>query len=169
MPIREFASEDLWNMSFFNRFYCTNFKNFIRNSKIKLENNLSGLDLINVFRSVNPSEISNNERILLNLDTMTQEEKIVWMKISANIFQGVLLENCTFANYKIIIERELFKHRDIYNFNITKPQERYTIRFIKGELEFEKLEYICELFSGKVDIMCRLMSCIEKRVIQQNN
>lgn len=156
-------------MTFFSKFYCSNFKNFIRNSKTKLENSLLGLDLINIFNPVNPLEVSVEEKVIMNLNSLTQEDKIVWSRISSNLFKGVLIENCTFSNYRIMLERELFKHNDIYNFKMNKPHETYRICLMKGNISFEEFEYLSESFTGKVDVICKLMGSIEKKLIQQTN
>jgi len=153
-------------MSYF-KLNCTDFKNFIHNSKIKLENSLYGRSDFEINSGLSGAEFSGKnlsveEKIINNLEVLSNEDKIIWTKDSPQSYRGVVVENCTFSDYKIL----LYPGRTGSNGDLPCA---YKIIFIKGILTYEKIEYFTSGLNNEEDLMERLLTAINRKLIQQRN
>lgn len=149
-------------MSYF-KLNCDNFKTFIFNSRIMIENSLYGVDSSKGNIKSFDDESSVELRIINNLDTLTQEEKIIWSKESDSMYRGVVLENCTFSDYTIVLYREQIE------FNSDSNQEMYSISFMKDFLTYEKIEYFGEALNEKDNAINNLLETVDRKLLQQQN
>jgi len=151
------------------KFKCDNFKNFIRDSKNKIENSLYGIECVDSKR-LKLEELNSQElRIIRNLEVLTQEDKIIWSKDSEDSYRGVVMENCTFSDYRILISKEVVDWDESSYYGCDYLTEVYRISFIKGLLTFEKIEYFSDAFNSSDDIINRLLEAINKKLVQQQN
>ena len=150
-------------------FSCGNFRNFLRNSKIRIENTIYGLDILDPLNKEYNKPDTTEEKIINNLDILTKEDKILWLKDLNGVFKGVILENCTFASYRILIKRDFLTPEEILKHKVGYLSEKYKIFLLKGILAFEKFEYITNADKRKPDLVDSLIDSIEKKVVQQSN
>jgi|GEM_PF-3042713 len=143
-------------------------ENFIQKSKIKIENSLNRMDS-KTFKqeSVNflPALV---RKIVRNLDILTKEGKIIWSRDKKSVLRGIVIEDCLFSGYKIIIEKW-----DMPNICAKKIAgfaflQKYKISFVKGILNAERIEYITNLEESHNEIT-RLFGTIEVKFFQQRN
>lgn len=157
-----------WNMSSI-KFKCGNLRNFIRNSKIMIENSLSGLDLID-FKNEGLKKINTVEqKIINNFITLTKEDKLLWHKQEEGALKGAIAENCAFSDYRIIIKKDFLSPEEILKLRVGYLSEKYKIFFMKGVLAFDKLEYISDSDGKCIDPINDLIEMIEKKLVQQSN
>ena len=143
-------------------------ENFIQKSKTKIENSLNRMNS-KTFKQESgnllPALIG---RIIKNLDILTKQEKIIWSRDKKALLRGIVIEDCLFSDYKIIIEK--------WNMpNITEKRiagihffQKYKISFVKGILNAERIEYITN-FEENYNEISRLFSTIEAKLSQQKN
>jgi hypothetical protein len=168
-------------------------ENFIQKSKTKIENSLNRMNS-KTFRQESgnllPALIG---KIIKNLDILTKEEKIIWSRDKKALLRGIVIEDCLFSGYKIIIEKW-----DMPNFNgkriagshcaaVTElnkkddPKQqaeskyssfdffqKFKISFVKGILNAERIEYIMN-FEENYNEITRLFGTIEAKLSQQKN
>jgi hypothetical protein len=150
-------------------FSCENFKNFLRNSKIGMENNIYGIDVLEQPHKPYDKPCSTEQKIINNLDILTKEDKILWLKDLKGVFKGVIIENCTFSEYRILIKKDFLTPEEILKYKVGYLSEKYKIFLLKGVAAFEKIEYISNPDDQKVDFACSLINSIEKKILQQLN
>lgn len=153
-------------MSYF-KFKSINFKNFIENSKAKLENSLYGNE--NEFDKTEHFKTPLESRIIKNIETLTQNEKIIWSMDSELAFRGVVVENCTFCDYQIIICKNQIIDNEKLVYDTDYSPETYIISFIKGILTLDKIEYFVDPYSAENNVLAKLLCTINKKLIQQKN
>lgn len=148
---------------------CKNFGNFVKNSRIKLENNVYD-DRLGIFRYESQNLLPSFVRkIINNLDILTQEDKIIWSKSSDDSFRGIVTVSNAFSNYRIIIEKWDFdKYFNCDLFESGHNECNYKISFIKGILTADKIEYISNLKYNNNE-MQNLFITIERKLLQERN
>jgi len=160
-------------------FKNSDLENFIQKSKTKIENSLNRMNP-KTFKQESgnllPALIG---RIIKNLDILTKEEKIIWSRDKKALLRGIVIEDCLFSNYKIIIEKWDMPHitgKKIAGFcrgngnetSLVNFFQKYKISFVKGILNAERIEYITNLEENYNEITC-LFSTIEIKLSQQKN
>lgn len=150
-------------------FNCGNFKNFLRNSKISMENTIYGLDVLEPIHKQYERPCSTEQKIINNLDILTKENKILWQKDLKGVFKGVIIENCTFSEYRILIKRDFLTPEEILKYKVGYLSEKYKIFLLKSFSAFEKYEYISHFNGQKVDPADSLINSIENKILQQSN
>jgi len=143
-------------------------ENFIQKSKTKIENSLNRMNS-KTFKQESgnllPALIG---RIIKNLDILTKEEKIIWSRDKKALLRGIVIKDCLFSGYKIIIEKW-----DMPNLNGKRIAgfhffDKYKISFVKGILNAERIEYITN-FEENYSEISSLLSTIEIKLSRQKN
>ena len=155
-------------MSYF-KFKSINFKNFIENSRAKLENSLYGYEDESDSRNCLAEQVSVENRILKNLDILTHDEKIIWSADSEVVFRGVVVENCALCDYKIIICKNQIGDSQKFLYNSDHSSESFVVSFIKGILTIEKIEYFIDPYDMEHNLLAQLIGTINKKLLQQKN
>lgn len=147
------------------------FKIFIKNSKVGLENREFDVDFVMpdikelILENPIPAYV---KRLLINLDILTQEGKIIWTDDFAGFYRGVVIKECRFSNFKIVLENENqdFENYGISNLNDYEPY--YRINLIKDTPSDKRVEYVINFREENEEIM-NLFATIEKKLIQLSN
>ncbi|MDD3013306.1 MAG: hypothetical protein PHC34_06340 [Candidatus Gastranaerophilales bacterium] len=143
-------------------------ENFIQNSRTKIKNSLNRMNS-KTFRQESgnllPALIG---KIIKNLDILTKEDKIIWSRDKKALLRGIVIKDCLFSDYKIIIEKW-----DMPNINKKRIAgfhffDKYKISFVKGILNAERIEYITNLEENYKEISC-LFNTIEIKISRQKN
>ncbi|OGI03681.1 MAG: hypothetical protein A2287_03520 [Candidatus Melainabacteria bacterium RIFOXYA12_FULL_32_12] len=147
------------------------FKIFIKNSKAgKSQLSESDFDIPEIkelmLKNPVPSYI---RKIIRNLDSLTLEDKIIWSQDFEGFFRGLVIKDCRFSNFKIIIENDNSADFDDYGIDkLNNFESAYRISLIKDGLGSKKTEYIINLQADN-DEITHLFEAIERKLIQQNN
>jgi hypothetical protein len=155
-------------------------ENFLKKSKNKIEKSINRMG-VNSFKQETgnflPSLVG---KIIKRLDALTKEEKILWSREKNSLLRGIILEDCIFSDYRIIIEKwnmPNFSRKKIagnnYNneepfYNSNNNFQKFKISFVKGILNAEKVEYIIDFEENHNNIK-NLFKTIETKFSQQKN
>lgn len=155
-------------------------ENFLKKSKNKIEKSINRMG-VNSFKQETgnflPSLVG---KIVKSIDNLTKEEKILWSRDKNSLLRGIILEDCIFSDYRIIIEKwnmpNFNRHKIAGNSNINEETfynsdnkfQKFKISFVKGILSAEKVEYIIDFEENYNDIK-NLFKTIETKFSQQKN
>lgn len=132
--------------------------NFIQNSRTKIENSLNRMDS-KTFRQKSCNLLPDLVRkIVNNLDMLTKEEKIIWSKDKMSLLRGIVIEDCLFSGYKIIIEKwdmPNINEKKIAGFNRVKENEA------THKQQYPSKQSGNTLFNGKLNL-CHSFSFLQK-------
>ncbi|EKE02755.1 MAG: hypothetical protein ACD_20C00337G0026 [uncultured bacterium] len=149
-----------------------NFKIFIKNSRAGLESQLFEPDFdipeIKELMLKNPVP-SYVKKLIRALDRLTVEDRIIWSADFEGFFRGVVVKDCRFSNFKIIVEHDSPMDFDDYNIdNLNDFDSAYRISLIKDGVGIKKFEYIINLEIDNDEVM-HLFDTIERKQTQLNN
>lgn len=147
------------------------FEIFIKNSKNKSEthNNEtdSGISKIIEFEYQDPMP-SSIKNIIKNLSILTRDNKIIWIKDYTGIFRGIIIKNCIFSNFKIILENFNAEFDDYGLNQLIDFEPICRISLVKDILNTPKVEYLINL-NPVNDEVIDFIGSIKNKLLQENN